>query len=468
MRVVIAALLLYGATGDLAGRYLLPALAVLGAAGKLPEDFRVIATARQDLDDAGFRELAAEHLEEHAADTPGGVRETLLRSLHYRPAEVDDPESVARLLDGIGAPVAAYLALPPDLFAPAITALEQVGLTEGSRIAIEKPFGESLEDAVALNALLARVSGDAGEGRIFRVDHVLGMATVQNLLHLRFANRVLAALWNSQHIEQVEVLWEETLGLEGRASFYDSTGALKDVMQNHMMQVFSLLAMEPPATLDQADLRARKVEVLRAVRTLTADEAGERTRRARYTAGRLARSEDEQTEPLDVPDYAAEDGVDPARGTETFAEVTLDVDNPRWRGTQFVLRAGKALRETRKGVVVRFRPFAGTPLGDRAAANELWIGLDGPKDIALHLTASAEQPPERPPLVLTGPSFEVDLPAYSRVLLDLLGGENTLSVGGEEAEEAWRIVTPVLRAWADGVVPLEEYPAGSAGPEPRE
>ena len=323
---------------------------------------------------------------------------------------------------------------------------------------------------MVLNALLARVSGDAGEPAVFRVDHVLGMATVQKLLGLRFANRVLEPVWNGAHVEQVDVLWEETLALEGRAGFYDRAGALKDVVQNHVLQVLCLLAMEPPASLGERDLRDAKVDALRAVRPLTADDVVARTCRACYTAGRLAGTGGAAER--DVPDYAEEDGVDPGRNTETFAEVVLEIDNERWAGTRFVLRAGKALRRRRKEAVVRFRPVPHPPSfgggAEPAVANELRIGLDGPEDLALRLTGRAPGPPPQPvPLTLTAPppaASSSELPPYGRVLLDVLTGGSTLSVRGDEAEAAWRVVTPVLEAWAEDRVPLQEYPAGSEGP----
>jgi glucose-6-phosphate 1-dehydrogenase len=461
---MIERLVLFGATGDLAGRFLLPALAALRAAGKLPEAFELIGAAQDQWDDHAFRRAAEERLERHAAKVAPAARSALVRSLRYRPVDLEDSESVAQVVgdDGPGAkPVAAYLAVPPRIFAKAVTMLGRVGLPGNSRIVVEKPFGEDLDDAVALNRLLARVAGSGGEPARYRVDHVLGMATVQNLLGLRLANGILDPLWNSAHIDQVEILWEETLALEGRAGYYDQAGALKDVMQNHMIQLLCLVAMEPPDSLGERDLRDRKVEVLRSVRSLEPDEIPRRTRRARYTAGHVAGRA--------VPAYADETGVDPRRRTETFAEVVLELDSPRWAGTRFRLRAGKALARRRKAVVVRFRPVT-HPFGDSSAdpvANTLFIGIDGPEDLELHLTGWAPGPPPRPaPLTLAAPPPASELPAYARVLLDVLAGGSNLSVRGDEAEEAWRVVTPVLQAWADGLVPLEEYPAGSTGPSP--
>jgi glucose-6-phosphate 1-dehydrogenase len=444
---VIEHLVLFGATGDLAGRYLFPALAALLDAGELPEGFAVTGAARENLDDESFRLSVQEALAAHADHVPEAARRRLLGSLSYRAVDVGDAASVASLVSGAESPVAAYLALPPQVFPPAVRALGGADLPDGSRIVLEKPFGTDLDSAVSLNRLLADVTGEAGEKAVFRVDHVLGMENAQNLLTLR-RNRVLDAVWNGAHVEQVEILWEETLALEGRAGYFDGAGALKDVLQNHMLQVLCLVAMEPPGSADEEELRDRKVEVLRSARAVS-------SRRARYSAGRLAVPSGAGE--TSVPDYAEEDGVDPARQTETFCEVTLELDSDHWRNTRFVLRAGKALRRTRKGVVLHFRadPGGGTP-------NELWIGVDGPNDMVLRLSGNSFGKSEQ--LELSGEPPAAALPAYARVLLDVLTGGCALSVRGDEAEWSWRVVTPVLEDWRAGRVPLEEYPAGSDGP----
>lgn len=457
--------LLFGATGDLAGRYLLPALAALHAAGEVPCDLGVLGAASTEIDDEGFRRDVAEQLARHAADVPPGSRDWLVRAIRYREVDVADADSVAdvvrdALYGAHGASVAAYLALPPGLFAPTIRTLCTVGLPAGSRVAVEKPFGGDLGGAVELNALLARVCREGGESGAFRVDHFLGLATVQNLLGMRLANRVLGPVWNSTHVAQVEVVWEESLGLEGRAAYYDGAGQLRDMVQNHLLQVLCLLTMEPPGVLRDPELRESKIALLRAVRAPGPDEMAVLTRRARYTAGQIG--------DRDLPAYLDEPGVDPARGTETFAEVTFGIDNERWSGTRFVVRTGKALGRPRMEVVARFRPVADRAAekgGALATANELRIGLDDPGTITLHLNgAAAGSPPDPAPVTLIGQPPPSTLPPYSRVLLDILNGDSALSVGGEEAEEAWRIVTPVLQAWADDLVPMLEYPAGSAGP----
>ena len=439
---MITNLVLFGASGDLAGRFLFPALANLCAIDRLQGELVIVGSARQRWDDDAFRKHVTESLATHAAGVPVEDRDALVRSLRYRASDVGNAEDVAGVISlASEGPVAAYVALPPGLFGATVTALAEARLPPGSRIALEKPFGESLDDAVELNELLARTAGAAGETAIFRVDHVLGMATVQNLLALRRHDSVLASVWNAEHIEQIEVRWEEDLALEGRAGFYDGVGALKDVLQNHMLQILCLLAMEPPAGPGERELRDAKAAALRATRT----PDPRYTRRARYGAGRI--------DGRAVPAYADEEGVDPERCTETFAEVALEVDNPRWRGTRFLMRTGKALGARQKEAVVRFR--ATDPDGIQDC---LRIGIDGPRDVALRLTGAH-------PMTLTALPPASDLPPYGHVLLDLLGGGSTLSVRGDGAEEAWRVVEPVLAAWRDGLVPLEEYPAGSDGPE---
>lgn len=461
---MIDKLVLFGASGDLAGRFLLPAPAALHAADRLPPGFVLVGAATQEWDDDRFRAEVERHLAEHAPDVRSASQRAVVDAARYRRVDVADADSVARVLHAAGdAPLVAYLALPPGLFPATVSALGGAGLPAGSRIAVEKPFGTDLAGARELNALLRQVLGDAGESAVFRVDHVLGMSTVQNLVGLRTADPVLAAVWDGAHVEQVDVLWEETLALEGRAGYYDGAGALQDVLQNHVLQVLSLVAMEPPAGPGERDLRDAKVRALRSLRPVAPADVAVRTRRARYTAGRLATTGG--ADGLEVPDYAAEDGVAPARGTETYTDLLLESDAPRWAGTRFRLRAGKALAARRKGVLLRFRPILDLPVsGDRPPAGELWVGLDGPNDITLRMAGRADEGPA--PVALTGEPPPSPLPPYARVLLDVLSGGSALSVRGDEAEEAWRVLTPVMQSWADGQPPLLSYPAGSSGLPP--
>ncbi|MDQ3849568.1 MAG: glucose-6-phosphate dehydrogenase [Actinomycetota bacterium] len=445
---MIRRLVLFGASGDLAGRYLLPALAALQARDQLPQRFRVTGAAIEPWDDAAFQEHAAAKLERHAADVPGQARRQLLDSLAYRQVDSTDAAEVAAV--GLGESerepeaVATYLALPPGMFPDAVKALGRAGLPPGSRIAVEKPFGEDLESARELNRLLERAVGPAGERAIFRVDHVLGMATTRRLLELRLTHPGLDRLWNARSVEAIHLLWEETLALEGRAGYFDRAGTLKDVVQNHLMQLLGLVAMERPPGGGERELRDRKVAALRSIRSLRRGELRTRTRRGRYEAGAI--------DGRQIPAYAGEEGVDPGRETETFAELELELESERWRGTDFVLRAGKALARRRKGVLARFR-----------AGAELWIGIDGPDDIRLELRYPSSEAGLQS-LALSAPPPQSELPAYGRVLLELLDGGSTLAVRGDEAEEAWKVVMPVLEGWSAGEVPLLSYPAGSDGP----
>jgi glucose-6-phosphate 1-dehydrogenase len=385
----------------------------------------------------------------------------VVSAAEYRQADVRDAGSVAAAVAGRAGkedgPVAAYLALPPPVFPSAVRALRDAGLPTGSRIVLEKPFGEDLASAESLNRLLAETMS---EQDVFRVDHFLAMTTVQNILGFRLANRVIEPIWNSAHIAEVDIVWDESLALEGRAVYYDGVGALKDMVQNHLLQVLCLIAMEPPVSLGERDLRDRKVDVLRSVRPLTAADAARTSRRARYTAGRIADRA--------IPAYVDEAGVDPALGTETFTEVKLKIENWRWLGTVFRLRTGKALACDRKEVIVRFREVPHMPSAAAIAPspNVLRFGLE-PESLALELSGVGARVGELSRQTLAAKLEPPEFPAYGQLLLGVLNGEAALSIRGDEAEEAWRVVTPVLDAWSSALVPMEEYPAGSHGPEPR-
>jgi glucose-6-phosphate 1-dehydrogenase len=450
---MIKRLAVFGATGDLTARYLLPGLASLLAAGQLDSGFQLTGAGREDWGTETFRQWAAEQLGRHAAEFPASVRQAVASAALYRQADVADPASVAAVVAGQG-PVAAYLALPPTVFPAAVSALYGAGLPDGSRIVLEKPFGEDLDSATELNRLLADL---VPEQAVFRVDHFLAMTTVENVLGTRLANRVLEPIWNSAHISDIEIIWEESLALEGRAGYYDGVGALKDMLQNHLLQLLCLVAMEPPVTLGERDLRDRKVDVLRSIRPITDADAATRTRRARYGAGRSGGH--------DVPAYTGEQGVDPAHRTETFAEIELELENWRWPGTKFRLRTGKALRLDRKEVVVHFRPVPHLPFGHSGDAlpNLLRFGLE-PEGLFLELTGIGARANTLVPLRMAAPIEPPELPAYGRLLQAVLGGDAALSIRGDEAEESWRVVAPVLSAWSKDLVPLLEYPAGSDGP----
>jgi glucose-6-phosphate 1-dehydrogenase len=451
-----ARLVILGAGGDLTARYLLPALGRLAAGELLPDGFEVWGVAHDERDDDGFRRYADEQLGRHATDLSAEDRRRLCQRLRYRTGDATDVELVRACAEGAPGPVVFYLALPPAVFEPAIRTVVEAAPGSDTRLVVEKPFGEDLEAARSLNRL---VGESFDESHVFRIDHFLGMRTVQNLLGIRFANRVFAPLWRAEHIEAVELVWDETVALEDRAGYYDEAGAVKDMVQNHLLQLLALAAMERPATLDEGDLRDAKVEVLRRVRRFTVDEVATHTRRARYGAGRVG-------DDRELPAYAEEDGVDPERGTETFAAVTLFVDDDRWRGVPFRLRTGKALGRDRHEIRFCFRSVDQELFdwGGSEPLNALTMTIE-PDTLVLDIALNGSDDPQ----VLEPAQLRADcspelLPTYARLLLDIIDGDPTFSIRGDEAEESWSIVEPILAAWSDGAVPLEEYPAGSAGP----
>lgn len=447
---MIRTIAIFGATGDLTGRYLMPALAALLEAGLVTRPFRILGIAPDEWDWARFCRHTAEWLE--SCRVGEGARDHLLACLDYRPADVTDRAQVAAALAPLEEPLVAYLALPSSLFAPSVESLAAARPPTGSRIVVEKPFGEDLASARALNRLLHE---SFPEEAVFRIDHFLGMQAVQCIPGLRFGNRLFDAVWNREHVERVEVLWDETIALEGRASYYDRSGALRDMIQNHLLQVMSLVAMEPPSGPSADDWRGRKVELLRSVTSVAAEEVDRLTVRARYTAGAVAHRR--------TSAYVDEPGVDPTRNTETFAQVSLRIENARWAGVPFLLRAGKALARDRQEIVVSFKPVSrrkrAADCGNRfrldlgtgrvsLEANVAGLGDDvASRAVALH----AELPPQR-------------IPAYGRLLHDVLRGDLSLAVRDDEVEESWRIVDPVLEAWTKGYSRLKEYAAGSEGP----
>lgn len=448
----VQTLLILGATGDLTARLLLPGLATLLADGA-SAGLTVAGAGTRDWDDDGWRARIAHSFA--AAGVAGTVTEDVVRHAVYRRADVSKAAELAPLL-GLGeGPTAIYFALPPAATWEACCALRDIGVAPDTRLVMEKPFGTDVESAERLNRLLLKI---VPEDRIHRVDHFLGMGTVLNILGVRFANRMLEPVLNSTHVASVDIVFDESLALEGRAGYYDHAGALVDMLQSHLLQVLAYVAMEPPATLRAADVRDCKGQVLRATGVWNDDAAGS-SFRARYTSGEL--------DGRALPSYEDEEGVDPARGTETLAAIELAVDTWRWTGVPFRLRSGKALAAPRQEVVITFRdpPRLPTGLKGYARPGRLHLGL-GRRRLSLDLNINGEGDPfSLEPVTLVGVYGRSELLEYGQVLRGVLEGDPPLSVRGDAAVESWRIVEPVLAAWRDEQVPLEEYAAGSSGPE---
>ena len=455
-----ASIIVLGATGDLTSRYLLPALAQV-----LPDvdgGVRLIGVARDALDTAGFGTHVRDSLGQHAADASEGVHEQLAASVDYVHGDVTDSatlQAALHLADG-GDAVVLYLALPHVLFEDVVAALGACELPPQLRLVVEKPFGENLAGARRLNAALAAV---VPEERTFRVDHFLAKQTVLNILGLRFANRVFESLWSNAHITGVDIVFDETVDAQARTNYYDRSGALRDMVQNHLLQLLTYAAMEPPLSMNPLDLATRKIDVLRAVRTPGPEEVVTTTVRGRYGAGTVTGRGGVRR----VAAYVEADGVDPERGTETFAEVVLHIDNWRWSGVPFRLRTGKALSADRREVVVRFAPVPHAVFaGPGPSANELRLQLD-PDRMSLSVNVNGLGDPFELETVDLDTDLARQAPGpYGQLLLAVIDGDTRLSAHGAEAEEGWRIVEPVLTAWAHGAVPLQQYPAGSDGPDP--
>ncbi len=456
-------LLLFGATGDLAQRMLLPSLCALGADGLISPDLRIVGTARQDMDDHSYRNFARAALEKYMpADRRGSMAEFLNR-LHYQPLDANDTAHYAQLAQKVGSPqggLSIFLSTAPSLFEPTIAGLQASGLAgDKVRIGLEKPLGTDLESSRQINDAVARAFS---EQRIFRIDHYLGKETVQNLLALRFANIMFEPLWNAAHIDHVQITVAETVGLEGRVGFYDGAGALRDMVQNHMLQLLALVAMEPPAQYDATSIRDEKVKVLRSLRLVAPDE----TVTGQYRAGAITGQP--------VPGYDEELGKD--SGTETFVAIKAHVDNWRWKGVPFYLRTGKRLPERVTEIVINFRRVPHSIFASKAARtepNRLVIGIQPAENLTLSLMAKVPGLDRdgirlRPvPLdiamddAFAGPTRRI---AYERLLLDLIEGDQTLFVRRDEVEAQWGWIDAIRASWTDhGLLP-KPYTAGSWGP----
>lgn len=461
MKTKAQTLLLFGATGDLSQRMLLPSLCALHADGLLDPELQIIGTARSPIDDHEFRHFARAALEQYLpAERRGGVADFLNR-LHYQPLDVTEAGAFSALADKIGGRsdrLAIFLSTAPNLFETTIKGLAEAGLaSDGARIGLEKPLGLDLASSREINDAVARAFP---EQRIFRIDHYLGKETVQNLLALRFANLLFEPLWNANHIEHVQITVAETVGLEQRADFYDSTGALRDMLQNHMLQLLSLVAMEPPTSFEAESVRDEKVKVLRALRPVGPGESVIGQYRGGAIGGTI------------VPGYDEELGR--PSSTETFVALKAHVDNWRWKGVPFYMRTGKRMPERVTEIVVQFR---GVPhsifQGARTKANRLLISIQPKENVTLSLMAKVPGL-DREGIALREVPLDIAMPdafsgkerriAYERLLLDLIDCDQTLFVRRDEVEAQWAWIDGIRDLWKQEGLEPKPYNAGSWGP----
>jgi glucose-6-phosphate 1-dehydrogenase len=448
MTTRIDTLIILGAGGDLTSRLLLPGLASLVASDR-GEPVNVVGVDRGEVSAEQWQAKVRKAFE----GTSSELGDTVAKGSTYVTADATSAADLERVFAAAEGRIALYFALPPAVTILVCKALSKIDLPKGIVFALEKPFGTDLASARALNR---RVEKLVPEEQVFRVDHFLGKSTVLNLLGLRFANRFFEPLLGADNVERVEITFDEALALEGRAGYYDRAGALTDMIQSHLLLVLALTTMEPPASVDADDLRGGMAQVLRATRVWKRD--GTSSHRGHYTAGTIDGRE--------LPAYTAEQGVDPSRGTETLAQVTLAIDNWRWAGVPFVLRSGKAIGEAKQEIVVTFKPVPHLPVGLHGPTGPAQLRISmKPAALALDLMINGEGDPfELERVSLDADLRTGELNAYGEVLAGLLDGDPTLSVRGDVAEECWRILTPIIAAWRKGAVPLDGYAAGSKGP----
>ncbi len=467
----MAALVLFGGGGDLAMRMLLPSLYFLEHDGLLPDGLKIIGAARSD-------ESRDEYVAKVRAAIEGKARADdawsddawarLDARLDYLAVDATSAESLKPLKDKVGdGACTSFLAVSPSLYARIVTAMRAAGLAEADdRVVLEKPVGRNLETFREIDDAVA----DAfSEQQVFRIDHYLGKETVQNLIALRFGNTIFEPLWNSLSIDHVQITVGETVGVGDRWPYYDEYGALRDMLQNHMLQLLCLVAMEPPSDLDPDSVRNEKVKVIRSLRPVTHEEVERVTVRGQYVAGT---SEGKPAKP-----YSEERGQ--ASDTETFVAIRVDIDNWRWAGTPFFLRTGKRLAEKRTEIVIQFKPVPHSIFdhGERGhiAANRLIIELQPEEDIALSVMNKKPGLDQRMKLQPIQMSLSWGLGdkgakpprrriAYERLLLDALAGDSTLFVRRDEAEQAWKWVDEVSDAWRGAAFKPRDYAAGTWGP----
>ncbi len=474
------AFVLFGATGDLTRRKIVPALYSLHLSGLLPDPFVVVAFARRDKDDSAFRNDMKQAVTEFAPKLPTESQnwDAFASRLYYHRSNLDDAEGYKNLdhrlteLDGeykIGGNRLFYLATPPDNFSEIISHLGSAGLNSEkagkgwSRLIIEKPFGYDLETAKALNAELASVFQ---EDQVYRIDHYLGKETVQNILVLRFANQIFEPIWNKNYIDNVQITVAETLGMEGRGNYFEKSGITRDMVQNHALQVLTLIAMEPPVSLGADDVRDEKVKVLKSIKRFELDDVARYTVRGQY--GKGAGEED-------IPAYRSEEGVDPNSQTETYAAFRFSLENWRWAGVPFYVQAGKRMPKRVTEVQIQFKAIPEVLFARLDSSslkpNRLTIRIQPDEGASMEIISKQPGPQMNVQPVRMdfkyGSAFDTPIrDAYERLILDAVRGDASLFARNDEVEEAWSVINPILDAWKNLTCPLfPNYTAGTWGPE---
>jgi glucose-6-phosphate 1-dehydrogenase len=470
-------MVIFGASGDLAKRKLLPAIYNLAHEGALPEAFNLIGVSRGELSDDEFRQQARESIAEHSRREPDGkVLDALLDHFRYVTGSFDDESMYDKLggaLDEFDEEADSefnrlfYLSTAPSFFPVIAEALGEHGLNRHDeaevRIIIEKPFGTDLESAKELNR---RVLACFDESQVFRIDHYLGKETVQNMLVLRFANMIFEPLWTRSYVDHVQITAAEDLGIGSRAGYYDKSGALRDLIQNHMLQLLMILSMEPPVSFSADEVRDEKVKVLHSITPPDHDEVPKMAVRAQYTEGSSAGEE--------VKAYLEEEDVPDDSVTETYAAVKLMIDNWRWAGVPFYLRTGKRLARKVTEIAVTLKPVPHLAFQQKGSLgvepNQLVLTVQPNEGVSLSLMAKipGARMAVRPVNMefLYGTSFMSQSPeAYERLIMDTMRGDATLFARNDEVEAAWAICDPILKAWEEDDSPLPKYEAGNAGPK---
>jgi glucose-6-phosphate 1-dehydrogenase len=470
-------IVIFGASGDLTARKLVPALYDLAAQRRLPMEFAVVGISRTEMSHEDYRERLRGALEKHrSGQVSEDVWESFSKGIFYLPGDSKKPETYEELkgflkqLDaerGTEGNRIYYLSSSPSLFSTIVERLGEAGMSEEedggyARLVVEKPFGRNLESAKELNKDILRYFD---ERQIYRIDHYLGKDTVQNILALRFSNGIFEPIWNQHYVDHVQITVAEDLGVGTRGAFYEEAGALRDIVQNHVMQVLCLTAMEPPVTFDAESVREEKVKVLKAVRPIPEDGVKEYAVRGQYARGWVFGEE--------VAGYREEGDVAPDSATETFVALKLFVDNWRWAGAPFYIRAGKRLPKKATEIAIQFRPTPHTMFtrGETRGLepNVLVMRIQPEEGISLKIGAKVPGSGFEVSSVnmdlLYGTAFLEEAPdAYQRLLLDLMLGDPTLFIRADEAEGAWSILEPVMRAWSESKE-IPTYPAGTWGPK---